>query len=144
MILVTFISIHFVIICDVLFWHTYKTYPALSLKSGCDTGLGLAHRSAVAARTPPISGSHLCGHRQQLTSVVRPLPVHLRARRHSPALCTDKTSMVLSLAATPPPRLSLVAWARLSGSSVVALSPPCVGVTTLALWRLADASPIGD
>jgi hypothetical protein len=37
MILVTFISIHFVIICDVLLWRTYETHPALSLKSGCDT-----------------------------------------------------------------------------------------------------------
>jgi hypothetical protein len=36
MILVTFISIHFVIICDVLLWRTYETHPALSLKSGCD------------------------------------------------------------------------------------------------------------
>jgi hypothetical protein len=33
---VTFISIHFVIICDVLLWHTYETHSALSLKSGCD------------------------------------------------------------------------------------------------------------
>jgi hypothetical protein len=36
MILVTFISIHFVIICDVLLWHTYETHLALSLKSRCD------------------------------------------------------------------------------------------------------------
>jgi hypothetical protein len=36
MILVTFISIHFVIICDVLLWRTYETHLALSLKSGCD------------------------------------------------------------------------------------------------------------
>jgi hypothetical protein len=36
MILVTFISIHFVIICDVLLWRTYETHPTLSLKSGCD------------------------------------------------------------------------------------------------------------
>jgi hypothetical protein len=36
MILVTFISIHFVIICDVLLWRTYETHPALSLKFGCD------------------------------------------------------------------------------------------------------------
>jgi hypothetical protein len=36
MILVTFISIHFFIICDVLLWRTYETHPALSLKSGCD------------------------------------------------------------------------------------------------------------
>jgi hypothetical protein len=36
MILVTFISIHFVIICDVLLWRTYETHQALSLKSGCD------------------------------------------------------------------------------------------------------------
>jgi hypothetical protein len=34
--IVTFISIHFVIICDVLLWRTYETHPALSLKSGCD------------------------------------------------------------------------------------------------------------
>jgi hypothetical protein len=36
MIFVTFISIHFVIICDVLLWCTYETHPALSLKSRCD------------------------------------------------------------------------------------------------------------
>jgi hypothetical protein len=34
--IVTFISIHFVIICDVLLWRTYETHPALSLKFGCD------------------------------------------------------------------------------------------------------------
>jgi hypothetical protein len=39
MILVTFISIHVVIINDVLLWRTYETHPALSLKSGCDTSL---------------------------------------------------------------------------------------------------------
>jgi hypothetical protein len=39
MILVTFISINFVIICDVLLWHTYETHPALSLKSRCDTSV---------------------------------------------------------------------------------------------------------
>jgi hypothetical protein len=31
-----FISIHFVIICDVLIWRTYEMHPALSFKSGCD------------------------------------------------------------------------------------------------------------
>jgi hypothetical protein len=36
MIFVTFISIHFVIICGVLLWRTYETHPALSLKYGCD------------------------------------------------------------------------------------------------------------
>jgi hypothetical protein len=36
MILVTFISIHFFIICDVLLWRTYETHLALSLKFGCD------------------------------------------------------------------------------------------------------------
>jgi hypothetical protein len=36
MILVTFISIHFVIICDVLLWRTYEMHPVLPLKSGCD------------------------------------------------------------------------------------------------------------
>jgi hypothetical protein len=39
MIFVTFISIHFVIICDVLLWRTYETHLALPLKSGCDTHL---------------------------------------------------------------------------------------------------------
>jgi hypothetical protein len=34
----TFISINFVIICDVLLWRTYETHSALSLKSGCDSG----------------------------------------------------------------------------------------------------------
>jgi hypothetical protein len=36
MLFMTFISIHFVIICDVLLWRTYETHPTLSLKSGCD------------------------------------------------------------------------------------------------------------
>ena len=34
----TFISMHSVIICVVLPWRTYEMHPALSLKSGCDTG----------------------------------------------------------------------------------------------------------
>jgi F420-0:gamma-glutamyl ligase-like protein len=34
--IVTFISIHFVIICDVLLWRTYETHSGLSHKSGCD------------------------------------------------------------------------------------------------------------
>jgi hypothetical protein len=37
MIFVTFISIHFVIICVVLLWRTYEMYPTLSLKYGCDS-----------------------------------------------------------------------------------------------------------
>jgi hypothetical protein len=37
MIFVTFISIHFVIICDVLHWRTYETHPALSFKSVGDS-----------------------------------------------------------------------------------------------------------
>jgi hypothetical protein len=32
----TFISIHFVITCDVVFWRIYKTHLVLSLKSGCN------------------------------------------------------------------------------------------------------------
>jgi hypothetical protein len=36
MIFVTFISIHFVIICDALLWHKYETHLTLSFKSGCD------------------------------------------------------------------------------------------------------------
>jgi hypothetical protein len=35
--LVTFISIHFVIVCVVLLWHTYEMHPGLPLKSGCDS-----------------------------------------------------------------------------------------------------------
>jgi hypothetical protein len=35
MILVTFISIHFIIISDVLHWRTYEMHLALSLKSRC-------------------------------------------------------------------------------------------------------------
>jgi hypothetical protein len=31
--IVTFISIHYVIVCVVLPWRTYETHPALSLKS---------------------------------------------------------------------------------------------------------------
>jgi hypothetical protein len=42
-IFVTFISIHFVIICDVLLWRTYETHPTLSLKSGCDTSCAPDH-----------------------------------------------------------------------------------------------------
>jgi hypothetical protein len=34
--IVTFISIHYVIICVVLLWCTYEMHPTLSLKSGCD------------------------------------------------------------------------------------------------------------
>jgi hypothetical protein len=34
--IVTFISIHLVIIRVVLLWHTYEMHPALSLKSECD------------------------------------------------------------------------------------------------------------
>jgi hypothetical protein len=33
MIFVTFISIHFVIICDALLWRIYETHLTLSLKS---------------------------------------------------------------------------------------------------------------
>jgi hypothetical protein len=36
MLFVTFISIHFAIICDVL-WRRYVTHPALSFKYGCDS-----------------------------------------------------------------------------------------------------------
>jgi hypothetical protein len=37
----TFISIHSVIICEVLPWRIYETHPTLSFKSGCDTCHGL-------------------------------------------------------------------------------------------------------
>jgi hypothetical protein len=50
MIFVTFISIHFVIICDVLLWRTYETHSTLSLKSGCDRS-GI--RGNVDCRTKP-------------------------------------------------------------------------------------------
>jgi hypothetical protein len=42
MIFVTFISIHFVIICDVLLWRIYETHPALSLNPGVTGSLGFA------------------------------------------------------------------------------------------------------
>jgi hypothetical protein len=48
MIFVTFISIHFVIICDVHLWRTYGTHLALSLKSGCY----ISARSRPRARLP--------------------------------------------------------------------------------------------
>jgi hypothetical protein len=47
---VTFISVHFVIICVVLLWRTYETLPALSLKSGCNRS-GI--RGNVDCRTKP-------------------------------------------------------------------------------------------
>jgi hypothetical protein len=50
MIFMTFISIHYVIICDVLSWRTYETHPALSLKTGCDRN-GI--RANVDCRTKP-------------------------------------------------------------------------------------------
>jgi hypothetical protein len=53
MILVTFISIYFIIICDVLFWHTYETHPTLSLKSGCDSDLGAGARLPCVAPDGP-------------------------------------------------------------------------------------------
>jgi hypothetical protein len=51
MIFVTFISIHFVIICDVLLWRTYETHPALPLKSGCDTKLSTLIEQLIARKT---------------------------------------------------------------------------------------------
>jgi hypothetical protein len=52
----TFISIHFVIICDVLIWRTYETHPTLSLKSGCDNHLRLS--ATVAHKFLPITFLH--------------------------------------------------------------------------------------
>jgi hypothetical protein len=37
---VTFISIHLVIVCVLLLWHTYETHPGLPLKSGCNMFTG--------------------------------------------------------------------------------------------------------
>jgi hypothetical protein len=45
----TFISIHFVIICDVLLWRIYETHPTLSFKSGDRSGI----RGNVDYRTRP-------------------------------------------------------------------------------------------
>jgi hypothetical protein len=39
MIFMTFISIKFVIICDVFSWCTYEMHPTLSFKSRCDSRL---------------------------------------------------------------------------------------------------------
>jgi hypothetical protein len=55
MIFMTFISIHFVIIYDVLPWHTYETHPTLSFKSGCDTSL--ANSESMLSRTFHVSPS---------------------------------------------------------------------------------------
>jgi hypothetical protein len=73
MIFVTFISIHFVIICDVLVCRTYETHPALSLKSGCDTTKHVwctkslaaslaqaAHLFGVKFSVPPNTSGVLC------------------------------------------------------------------------------------
>jgi hypothetical protein len=54
MIFVTFISIHFVIICVVLLWPTYETQPALSLKSGCDSS-GVGQTGGSASSHTPVS-----------------------------------------------------------------------------------------
>jgi hypothetical protein len=51
MIFVTFISIHFVIICDVLLWRTYEMHPTLSLKSGCDNWLVWWHTCGAPDRS---------------------------------------------------------------------------------------------
>jgi hypothetical protein len=48
--IVTFISIHSVIICVVLPWRAYETHPDLSLKSGCDR---TSIRGNVDYRTKP-------------------------------------------------------------------------------------------
>jgi hypothetical protein len=55
-IFMTFISIHFVIICDVLPWRTYETQPALSFKSGCDMML----KSQRSTKGLNMSISELC------------------------------------------------------------------------------------
>jgi hypothetical protein len=47
MIFMTFISIKFVIICDVLSWRTYETHPNLSFKSRCDSRLPCEYISVV-------------------------------------------------------------------------------------------------
>jgi hypothetical protein len=49
MILVTFISIHFVIICEVLLWRTYETHSALSFKSRCDSNSSQQSADVVRA-----------------------------------------------------------------------------------------------
>jgi hypothetical protein len=64
MLYVIFISIHFVIICDVLPWRTYETHPTLSFKSRCDNRTGPMHLLAesmfaglsVGSRTPARGG----------------------------------------------------------------------------------------
>jgi hypothetical protein len=48
--IVTFISIHSVIIRVVLPWRTYETHPTLSLKSGCDTSKAIAFRMTKLTR----------------------------------------------------------------------------------------------
>jgi hypothetical protein len=50
MIFMTFISMHFVIMCVVLPWRAYEIHPALFLKSGCDRS---GVRGNVDCRTKP-------------------------------------------------------------------------------------------
>jgi hypothetical protein len=48
MIFMTFISIHSIIICEVLPWRTYETHLALSFKSGCDIHMTMHGRGREA------------------------------------------------------------------------------------------------
>jgi hypothetical protein len=57
----TFISIHFVIIYDVLLWRTYETRPALSLKSGCDRRANFGARECNGACSGDNSGAPTAG-----------------------------------------------------------------------------------
>jgi hypothetical protein len=87
--IVTFISIHFVIMCVVLLWRTYEMHSTLSLKSWCDTQPTEAHQHA-----------NLCSHHSQTHSRALPLL--------SPQWNTDNRAPLVS------PRRCVAAepWAR--------------------------------
>jgi hypothetical protein len=75
MILVTFISIYFVIICGVLLWRTYEMHPALSLKSGCDS-----YRPATQRHRPALPHPHSATPQRQRPSPQ--MPCALARRGH--------------------------------------------------------------
>jgi hypothetical protein len=54
-VIVTFISIHSVIMCSLL-WRIYEMHPALSLKSGCDT---VVHRRVRSWATAAVARAWL-------------------------------------------------------------------------------------
>jgi hypothetical protein len=100
---VTFISLHFVIICVVLLWRTYVTHPALSLKSLCDTRsvspTAPPHLPCVMTCGPSLSTAHARASRGLDTSIQAPLV------RLSSLFCEQTSEVVAAVGWGPPARL---------------------------------------